>query len=180
MRADLGVGQSENYFLDLFRLSIVIWPHATYFSIETVCARWRILAYITIILSMDMAMPKRWVTFSVGCTSNGSLWLLLSFLFVKLTCKFHVVCLPRAACQWSGQRLRFSMGILQTSPAKVTCMYFCISNYKLVPFFLFFYSERVIFPREKAFGFQFLEWHAVCKNWLRMTQPEPSICDLKT
>ena len=42
------------------------------------------------------------------------------------------------------------MGILQTSPAKVTCMYFCRSNYKLVSFFsfLFFNSERVIFPRE--------------------------------
>ena len=71
MKADLGLDHNENYFLDFLRLSIVIWPHATYFSIETVCARWRISAYITIILSMDMAMPKRWVTLSVGCTSNS-------------------------------------------------------------------------------------------------------------
>ena len=181
---DLGLGHSENYFLDFLRLSIVIWPHATYFSIETVCARWRILAYITIILSMDMAMPKRWVTFSVGCTSNSQLWLLLSFLFLRLTCKFHVVCFLRAACQWSGQRPRFSMGILQNFPAKVTCMYFFRSNYKIVSCFSFFFvvKEEYFHEKllEKAFGFQFLEWHAVCKNWLRMTQPDPSICDLKT
>ena len=71
MRADLGLDHNENYFLDFLRLSIVIWPHATYSSTETVCAKWRILAYITIILNMDMAMPKRWVTFSVGGTSNS-------------------------------------------------------------------------------------------------------------
>ena len=35
-----------------------------------------------------------------------------------------VVCLPRAACQSSGQRLRFSLGILQNFPAKVMCIYF--------------------------------------------------------
>ena len=49
-----------------------------------------------------------------------------------------VAYLPRAACQWSGQRLRFSLGILQNFPAKVTCMYS----------FLFFNSERIIFPWE--------------------------------
>ena len=59
MTADLGLDHNENYFLDIFRLSIVIWPHETSSSIETVCAKWRILAYITIILNMDMAMPKR-------------------------------------------------------------------------------------------------------------------------
>ena len=69
MRADHGLDHNENYFLDFLRLSIVIWPHATSSSIETVCAKWRILAYITIILNMDMAMPKRQVTQSIGCTS---------------------------------------------------------------------------------------------------------------
>ena len=59
MRSDLGLEHNENYFLDFLRLSIVIWPHATSSSIETVCAKWRILAYITIILNMDMAMLKR-------------------------------------------------------------------------------------------------------------------------
>ena len=58
MRADLGLDHNGNYFLDFLRLSIVIWPHATSSSIETACAKWRILAYITIILNMDMAMPK--------------------------------------------------------------------------------------------------------------------------
>ena len=138
MWADLGLGHSENYFLDFLRLSIVIWPHATYFSIETVCARWRISAYITIILSMDIAMPKRWVTLSVCCTSNSQLWLLLRFLFLRLTCRFHVLCFLRAACQWSGQRPRSSMEILQNFPAKVTCMYFFRLNYKIVSFFSFF------------------------------------------
>ena len=66
MRAELGPGHNENYFLDFHRLSIVIWPHAMSSSIETVYAKWRILAYITIILNMDMAMPKRYVTLSVG------------------------------------------------------------------------------------------------------------------
>ena len=47
----------------------MIWPRATSSSIETVCAKWQILVYITIILNMDMAMPKRLVTLSVGCTS---------------------------------------------------------------------------------------------------------------
>ena len=117
----------KTYCLDFLRLSIVIWPHATFFSIETVYAKWRILAYITIILNMDMEMPKRWV--SVGCTSK------LSFLFLSLTWKFMaVVCLVRAACQWSGQHLRFSMGILQTFPAKVMCMYFLKSNYNFIVF----------------------------------------------
>ena len=40
-----------------------------------------------------------------------------------------------------------------------------------------YFHEKLL---EKAFGFQFLEWHAVCKNLLRMTQPDLSICDLKT
>ena len=40
-----------------------------------------------------------------------------------------------------------------------------------------YFHEKLL---EKAFGFQFLEWYAVCKNLLRMTQPDPSICDLKT
>ena len=71
MRADLGLDHNDKYFLDFLRLSIAIWPHETYSSIETVCAKWRILAYITIILNMDMVMPKRWVTFSVGGTSNS-------------------------------------------------------------------------------------------------------------
>ena len=59
MRSDLNLEHNENYFLDFLRLSIVIWPHATSSSIETVCAKWRILAYITTILNMDMAMLKR-------------------------------------------------------------------------------------------------------------------------
>ena len=33
---------------------------------------------------------------------------------------------------------------------------------------------------EKAFGFQFLALHAVCKKLLRLIQPDPSICDPKT
>ena len=97
-------------------------------------------------------MPKRWVTLSVCCTSSSQLWLLLSFLFLRLTCRFHVLCFLRAACQWSGQRPRSSMEILQNFPAKVTCMYFFRSNYKIVSFFsfftLFFLSGRIIFPRE--------------------------------
>ena len=71
MRADLSLDDNENYFLDFLRLSIVIWLHGTSSLIETVSAKWRILAYITIILNMDMAMPKRWVTLPVGCTSNN-------------------------------------------------------------------------------------------------------------
>ena len=71
MRADLSLDDNENYFLNFLRLSIVIWLHGTSSLIETVSAKWRILAYITIILNMDMAMPKRWVTLSVGCTSNS-------------------------------------------------------------------------------------------------------------
>ena len=71
MRADLSLDDNENYFLDFLRLSIVIWLHGTSSLIEIVSAKWLILAYITIILNMDMAMPKRWVTLSVGCTSNN-------------------------------------------------------------------------------------------------------------
>ena len=141
---DLGLDHNVNNFLNFLRLSIVIWPHATSSSIETVCAKWRILACITIILNMDMAMPKRWATHSIGCTSNSLLWLLLSFLF--LTCKWTaVVFLPRAAYQWSGQRQRFSLAMLQPFPAKVMCMYFFRSKCKT---FLFFSSERMIFSRQ--------------------------------
>ena len=126
-RTDVGLYHNVNNFLDFLRLSIVIWPHATSSSIKTVCAKWRISAYITIILNMDMAMPKRWATHSIGCTSNSLLWLLLSFLF--LTCKCTaVVFLRRAAYQWSGQRQRFSLATLQAFPAKVMCMYFLIRS----------------------------------------------------
>ena len=59
MRSDLGLEHNENYFFDFLRLSIVIWPHATSSSIKTVCVKWQILAYITTILNMDMAMLKR-------------------------------------------------------------------------------------------------------------------------
>ena len=128
MRADLGV---EHYFLDFLRLSIVIWPYATSSSIKTVCANWRILACITTTLNMDMAMSKKLVTSSTRCISNSELWLLLNFLLPTTSCKFMAVfCLPRAAYQWSGQRLRFSMEILQNFPAKVMCMFFFRSNYK--------------------------------------------------
>ena len=51
--------KTYNYCFDFLRLSIVIWQHATFFSIETVYAKWQILACITIILNMDMEMPKR-------------------------------------------------------------------------------------------------------------------------
>ena len=169
MRADLG---AEHYFLDFLRLSIVIWPHATSSSIETVCANWRILACITTTLNMDMAMPKKWVTSSTRCISNSKLWLLLNFLLPTTSCKFMaVLCLPRAAYQWSGQRLRFSMEILQNFPAKVMCMFFFRSNYKMFCLFVcLFYGEKIRFPRETTtttIGFQFPEWHAVCKKLLR-------------
>ena len=79
------------------------------------------------------------------------------------------------------------MGILQTFPAKVTCMYIFRSNYKIVScffssFFFFVVKEEYFHKKllEKAFGFKFLEWHAVCKNLQQMTQPDLSICDLKT
>ena len=133
MRADLGLDHNLNYLLHLLRLSIVTWLHATSSSIETVCAKWRILGYITIILNTDMAMPKRWVTIN---------WLLFKQftvatpqLFLTLKCT-AVVCLLRAACQWSGQRLRFSLGMLQPFPAKVMCMCFLRSNCKAVYFSL--------------------------------------------
>ena len=32
---------------------------------------------------------------------------------------------------------------------------------------------------EKAFSLYFLGWHGVCKKFLRLIQPDPSICDLK-
>ena len=59
MRSDLCLEHNENYFFDFLRLSIVIWPHATSSSIKIVCVKWQILAYITTILNMDMAMLKR-------------------------------------------------------------------------------------------------------------------------
>ena len=171
-RTDLGLYHNVNNFLDFLRLSIVIWPHATSSLIKTVCAKWRISACITIILNMDMAMPKRWATNSIGCTSNSLLWLLLSFLF--LTCKCTaVVFLHRAAYQWSGQRQRFSLATLQAFPAKVTCKYFLIRS--LVK--EWYFEEKL---REKALGFQFLKWNALYKMLLRLFQPDQSICDLKT
>ena len=56
------------------------------------------------------------------------------------------------------------MGVLQTSLAKVTCKYFCRSNYKLVSYFFFFLFLLVIeeYFHEKLLekAFQFLEWYA--------------------
>jgi len=133
MRADLGLDHNVNYLLHFLRLSIVTWLHATSSLIETVCAKWQILAYITMILNTDMEMPKRWVTITWLHFKQFTEATPQLFLTLKYT---TVVCLPRAACQWSGQRLRFSLGMLQPFPAEVMCMCFFRSNCKAVYFSL--------------------------------------------
>ena len=174
MRFDLGLGHNVNHVFHFPRLSIVTWLHATSCSIETVCAKWRILAYITMISNTDMAMPKRWVT--VNWLHFKQLTLATPQPFLTFKC-MAVVCLPRAACQWSGQRLRFSFGMLQPFPAKVMCMCFFSSNCKVAS--LSFFSERMIFPRETT-----IKSISISRDEYSMShvviQPDPSSCDLKT
>ena len=63
------------------------------------------------------------------------------------------------------------MEILQNFLAKVMCMFFFRSNYKIFCLFVCLFSgEKIRFPREtttKTIGFQFPEWHAVCEKLLR-------------
>ena len=174
MRADLGLDNNVNSLLHFLRLSIVTWLHATSSSIETVCAKWRILAYITIILNTDMGMPKRWVTINWLLFKTFTVVTPQLFLTLKTTA---VVSFLRAACQWSGQHLRFSLGMLQPFPAKVMCMCFFSSNCKVAS--LSFFSGRMIFSRETTiksisiFRDEYSMSHVVI-------QPDPSSCDLKT
>ena len=169
--ADLGLDHNVNYLLHFLRLSIVTWLHATSSLIETVCAKWRILAYITIILNTDMGMPKRWVTIN---------WLLLKQFTVatpQLFLTLHGCRLSPQGCvpvKWTAPEILFGDAAALSSKSDV----YVLLEIKMQSCLLFF-SERMTFPRETT-----IKSISISREEYSMShvviQPHPSSCHLKT